>query len=220
MLPLRDSQPSKRFPLITILLIAINVLVFIYQSTLNDLGLYLFFDRYAFTSQGFLDAISARQFYWPLITSMFLHGGLSHLIGNMWILWLFGDNVEDYLNPFRYTLFYIGTGLIATFAHALSDLYSDIFTLGASGAISGVMGAYLVLYPHARILTLIPFMPYFVNIPAFVYLILWIILQLVSSILVGGAGGIAWWAHIAGFLGGLLICIGGRNRRKRRQTSA
>ncbi len=220
MLPLRDSQPSKRFPLITIILIAVNVLVFFYQATLSDLDLYLFFDRYSFTSQGMLDAFRSGQLYWPLITSMFLHGGVSHLIGNMWILWLFGDNVEDYLRPVRYLLFYIGTGLIATFAHALSDLHSDIFTLGASGAISGVMGAYLVLYPQARILTLIPFVPYFVNIPAYIYLVLWIVLQFASSLLVGGSEGIAWWAHIAGFLAGLLLCIGGRNRRRRKQAGS
>ena len=218
MLPLRDSQPSKRFPLVTILLIAINVLVFIYQMTLTDMGLYFFFERYAFTSRGLAEAFKLRQFYWPLITSMFLHGNASHLVGNMWILWLFGDNVEDYLKPVRYLFFYLGTGLIAVFAHALSDLGSDIFTLGASGAIAGVMGAYLVLYPQARILTLIPIMPFFVNIPAFIYLIFWIILQLFSGIVSWGAGGIAWWAHIAGFLGGLLICIRGRNRRTRKQS--
>ena len=113
MLPLRDSQPSRRFPLITVLLIAVNLLIFIYQSTLDEPALYHFFERYAFTSRGLFEALGAGQFYWPLFTSMFLHGGVGHLVGNMWILWLFGDNVEDYLGPWRYILFYLGTGLIA-----------------------------------------------------------------------------------------------------------
>ena len=220
MLPLRDSQPSKRFPFVTVILIAVNVLVFIYQIRLSDLGLYLFFEKYAFTSQGFMEALAARRFYAPLFTSMFLHADIGHILGNMWILWLFGDNVEDYLKPVRYILFYLGTGLVAVLAHMLSDLHSTVVTLGASGAISGVMGAYLILYPQARIMTLIPFMPYLINIPAFIYLIIWIGLQLFSGILSGGASGIAWWAHIAGFLAGLLLCIGGRNRRKRKEAGA
>lgn len=215
MIPLRDSQASKKFPLVTIILIALNALIFLYQSSLSPWEMEVFFHQYAFTPQGFFAALKARSFYGQLFSSMFLHGDLGHLVGNMWILWLFGDNVEDYLGGFRYLLFYLGTGLIAILAHALSMPSSDVFTVGASGAISGVMGAYLVLYPRARILTLIPFMPYFINIPAYVYLIIWILLQLVSGIFSGG-GGIAWWAHIAGFLGGLLICIRGRNCRARK----
>ncbi|HZK41478.1 MAG TPA: rhomboid family intramembrane serine protease [Clostridia bacterium] len=215
MIPLRDSQRSKKLPLVTILLIAINLIIFLYQSTMGYWELEVFFHRYAFTPLGFFQALKARRFYGQLFSSMFLHGDLGHLIGNMWILWLFGDNVEDYLGWFKYILFYLGTGLIAILAHTISMPQSDVLTLGASGAISGIMGAYLILYPHARILTLIPFFPYLINIPAFVYLILWILLQLFSGILSQGAGGIAWWAHIAGFLGGLLICIGGRNCRAR-----
>lgn len=212
MIPLRDSEPSHKIPFITIVLIAINFVVFLYQSTLSLLDLELFFYRYAFTPLGFSQALKAKELYWPLITSMFLHGGVSHLIGNMWILWLFGDNVEDFLGPIKYVFFYLGTGLIAIFAHTLSSLQSDVFTLGASGAIAGVMGAYLILYPHAQILTLVPFIPFLINIPAFVFLIFWVLLQLLSGIM-GGADGIAWWAHIAGFLGGMLICVSGRNCR-------
>jgi len=219
-LPLRDSQPSRRFPLITVLLIAVNLLIFIYQSTLDEPALYHFFERYAFTSRGLFEALGAGQFYWPLFTSMFLHGGVGHLVGNMWILWLFGDNVEDYLGPWRYILFYLGTGLIAIAAHTLSDLQSTVFTLGASGAIAGVMGAYLVLYPRARILTLIPFMPFLINVPAFIYLLIWIVTQLFSGFLTRGTSDIAWWAHVAGFLGGLLICVRGRNRRQRSAPDA
>ena len=216
MIPLRDSQASKKVPLVTLFLIALNALIFIYQSSLGYGELEVFFQQYAFTPLGFFQALGERRFYGQLFSSMFLHGDLSHLIGNMWILWLFGDNVEDYLGRFRYLLFYLGTGLVAILAHTLSMPHSDVYTVGASGAIAGVMGAYLILYPHARILTLIPFFPYMINIPAFVYLIIWILLQLFSGIL-SQDGGIAWWAHVAGFLAGLLLCIGGRNRRARSQ---
>ncbi len=216
MLPLKDSQRSQTIPFVTIALILINALIFLYQSGLNYWELESFFHQYAFTPQGFFDAFRSKTFYWQLITSMFLHGDFSHLLGNMWILWLFGDNVEDYLGKGKYLLFYLGTGLIAILAHTFSMPHSTVFTIGASGAISGVMGAYLILYPKASILTLIPFPPYFFNVSAFFYLIVWLVLQLISGISSGAASGIAWWAHIAGFLGGLLICIRGRNRRARK----
>ncbi|MGI6507764.1 MAG: rhomboid family intramembrane serine protease [Saccharofermentanales bacterium] len=219
MLPLRDSQPSHRIPVITVALIIFNVAVFIYQQTLDPLHLYEFLQRYAFTPLGFREAIKAGEFYYPLITSMFLHGGYSHLIGNMWVLWIFGDNVEDYLRPIRFFLFYIVTGIIAILAHTLAYINSNVPTLGASGAIAGVMGAYLILYPRARVMTLIPIIPYFVTIPAPIYLVIWFIIQLVSGF-TRGSSGIAWWAHVAGFLGGLFICIGGRNRRERRKQSS
>jgi membrane associated rhomboid family serine protease len=214
MLPLRDSQPSRRIPFITIILIIFNVVVFIYQQRLDIPSYYDFLDRYAFTPADFLEAIRAGKFYFPLITSMFLHGGTAHLLGNMWMLWIFGDNVEDYLRPVKYILFYLATGIIAILAHTLADFNSDIPTLGASGAIAGVMGAYLILYPHARVMTLVTIVPYFVTIPAPIYLVIWFIIQLISGF-TRGSSGIAWWAHVAGFLGGLIICIGGRNRRKR-----
>ncbi len=219
MLPLRDSQPSRKIPIVTISLIIFNVVVFIYQQRLDPLSYYEFLNRYAFTPIEFREAIRTGEFYYPLITSMFLHGGISHLIGNMWVLWIFGDNVEDYLRPIKYILFYIATGMIAILAHTLADLNSDIPTLGASGAIAGVMGAYLILYPHARVTTLVPVMPYFVTIPAPIYLIIWFIIQLVSGF-TSGSSGIAWWAHIAGFLGGLIICVRGRNRRERRAQNS
>ncbi len=219
MLPLKDNQRSQKIPVITIALILVNVLVFLYQSSLSYFEMESFFQNYAFTPQGFFDAFRSRSVYWQLITSMFLHGDFGHLLGNMWILWLFGDNVEDYLGKVKYLLFYLGTGLIAILAHTLSMPHSTVFTIGASGAISGVMGAYLILYPRARILTLIPFPPYFFNISALFYLVVWLVLQLISGISSGGASGVAWWAHIAGFLGGLLICIRGRNRRARAKTT-
>jgi membrane associated rhomboid family serine protease len=214
MLPLRDSQPSRKLPITTLILIVFNVAIFIYQQTLGYHDLYEFLQRYAFTPVGFREAIRSGELYYPIITSMFLHGGLAHLIGNMWVLWIFGDNVEDYLRPIKYILFYIATGIISILAHTLAYINSDVPTLGASGAIAGVMGAYLILYPHARVTTLVPIIPYIVTIPAPLYLVIWFIIQLVSGF-TRGASGIAWWAHVAGFLGGLLICIGGRNRRER-----
>lgn len=218
MIPLRDSQPSRKVPVVTILLIALNLLIFLYQSTLTEWELVLFFHRFAFTPSGFFASVSNGQIYWPILTSMFLHGGLEHLIGNMWILWLFGDNVEDHLHPIKYLLFYIGTGFVAIMAHTLSMPHSDVFTVGASGAIAGVMGAYLILYPQARVLTLVPFMPFFINIPAFIYLVIWVVLQIFSGLFQSG-GGIAWWAHVAGFLAGMLICIRGRKRRRDETTT-
>ncbi len=214
MLPLRDSEPSRKVPVITIILIAINAFIFLYQSTLSEWQLMLFYQRFAFTPSGFFESLSKREIYWPILTSMFLHGGTEHLIGNMWILWLFGDNVEDHLHAVKYILFYIGTGFVAIMAHTLSMPRSDVFTVGASGAIAGVMGAYLILYPHARILTLVPFMPFFINIPAFIYLIIWIVLQIFSGLFSNG-GGIAWWAHVAGFLAGMFVCLRSRNCRRR-----
>lgn len=219
MLPLRDSQPSHKIPFVTISLIVVNVAIFLYQQTLDPVRFYEFIRQFAYTPLGFREAIEARQFYYPLITSMFLHGGISHLLGNMWVLWIFGDNVEDYLRPWRFIMFYLITGLISILAHTLAFMRSDVPTLGASGAIAGVMGAYLILYPRAKVQTLIPFFPFFITIPAPIYLIVWFVIQLFSGIS-KGASGIAWWAHVAGFLGGLMICIGGRNCRERRKQES
>jgi hypothetical protein len=139
---------------------------------------------------------------------MFLHGGFLHLLGNMWSLYIFGDNVEDRLGPFRYLLFYLLCGLASGLSHLLLNMNSTIPTIGASGAISGVMGAYLVLHPRSRILTLIPILifPWFVEIPAFFFIGFWFVLQLLNAAgSHGGGGGIAWWAHIGGFLFGIVF---------------
>lgn len=219
MLPIRDSQPSRRFPFVTIVLIVVNVLVFLHQVRLPALALMAFYEKYAFTPAGLSASIESGRFYPPVLTSMFLHGDWGHLLGNMWSLWLFGDNVEDYLRPFRFILFYLLTGLAAIAAHTLAYPGSTTVTLGASGAIAGVMGAYLVLYPHARIRTLIPVLPYIIDVPAFVYLIIWFVLQVIG-VASRQAAGIAWWAHIAGFAVGLLLCVRGRNRHRRRASRA
>jgi hypothetical protein len=143
-----------------------------------------------------------------LFTFMFLHGGFLHLIGNMWSLYIFGDNVEDRLGPARYVVFYLLCGLASGLSHMLLNAHSNIPTIGASGAIAGVMGAYFILYPGSRILTLIPiiFIPWFVEIPAFFFLGIWFLLQFINAAGSSGqAGGIAWWAHIGGFVFGILF---------------
>jgi len=148
------------------------------------------------------------QQFLPFLTSMFLHGGFLHILGNMWFLYIFGDNIEDGLGHIRYLIFYIFCGVAAGLVHLLTNWNSKIPTIGASGAISGVMGAYLLLYPRARILTLIPIFLFFkfVELPAFIFLGYWLLLQLFSASLTPrNVGGIAFWAHIGGFVAGLIF---------------
>jgi membrane associated rhomboid family serine protease len=198
MFPLRDVIPSRTTPVVTVIIIALNVLAFLFEQSLGPRGLDEFIRAY-----GFVPA----QFAWvTILSSMFLHGSWFHLGGNMWSLWIFGDNVEDRLGHARYLGFYLLCGVLATLAHAWSNPASLVPTVGASGAIAGIMGAYFVLYPHSRVLTLI-FIVFYVNIveiPAVVFLGFWFLMQLVSG--VGSlaassteAGGIAFWAHVAGF---------------------
>jgi membrane associated rhomboid family serine protease len=150
---------------------------------------------------------SVGQQAFAFLSFMFLHGGFWHLLGNMWTLYIFGDNVEDHLGPLRYLLFYLLCGMASGASHLLLNLQSPVPTIGASGAIAGVMGAYMILHPHAKILTLIPIIiiPYFVEIPAFFFLGLWLLLQFLNAAGSQGAGGIAWWAHIGGFIFGFLF---------------
>jgi membrane associated rhomboid family serine protease len=203
MIPLRDVIPSRTTPFVTTTLIVVNVLVFLYEQSMGQRALEQFVFTYGFVPGAFSWA--------AILTSMFMHGGWMHLIGNMLSLWIFGDNVEDRLGHLRYVGFYLACGVLAALAHAVSDPSSMIPTVGASGAIAGVMGAYFVLYPHSRVLTLI-FLFVFVQvveIPAVVFLGFWFVMQLVSG--VGSslatatgqaAGGIAFWAHVAGFAAG------------------
>jgi membrane associated rhomboid family serine protease len=212
MIPLRDSNPSRNFPVVNTLLIGINVAVFLLQMSMgNEM------DRFVFTyglvpARYSISHVSAYftpfQQVFSFLSFMFLHGGFLHLLGNMWSLYIFGDNVEDRLGPFRYLLFYLLCGLASGVSHLLLNMNSTIPTIGASGAIAGVMGAYLVLHPRSRILTLIPILifPWFVEIPAFFFIGFWFVLQLLNAAgSHGGGGGIAWWAHIGGFLFGILF---------------
>jgi membrane associated rhomboid family serine protease len=206
MIPLRDVIPSRTFPGVVVTLIALNALAFFYEISLSSRELTLFVHTWG--------VVPARFDLVSIFTSMFLHGGWMHVIGNMWFLWIFGDNVEDRMGHGRFVVFYLLAGAIAAFAHTWSDPASVVPTIGASGAVAGVMGAYFVMYPQSRILTLIPivFFIQIVELPAVVLLGLWFLLQLLSgvgsSLLPAGAGmsgGIAFWAHVAGFAAGALL---------------
>lgn len=217
MLPLRDNIPSRRFPFVTVLLIVANALAFFWEIRLGPrlpdalLALGIVPVRYTVPEV-------AALFTWPeqlvpFFSSMFLHGGWTHLLGNMWTLWIFGDNVEDRLGHLRYLVFYLCGGLAAAFLHIFTNAGSAIPTIGASGAIAAVMGGYFRLYPHARVEMVIPpfFLgPYFV-VPAVIFLGWWFILQFFNGTLSllatpTSVGGIAWWAHIGGFVFGALLC--------------
>jgi membrane associated rhomboid family serine protease len=204
MFPLRDVIPSRTVPAVTIGLIAINLLAFLLEASFDPADLESFLTVFG---------IVPANFSWiGVFTSMFLHGGWMHLLGNMWSLWIFGDNVEDRLGHDRYLLFYLGCGAFATLAHVWSDPSSPVPTIGASGAIAGVMGGYFVLYPHSRVLTVIPPLVFNVfEIPAVIFLGFWFLLQLVSGVgtqlTAAGerVGGIAFWAHVAGFAAGAAL---------------
>jgi membrane associated rhomboid family serine protease len=212
MIPIRDTNRSKSYPVVNILLITANVLFYlveIAQGPLQNQFVYIYGlvpARYS------VPEIASYFTPWQQVTAlfsfMFLHGGFLHLLGNMWSLYIFGDNVEDRLGPVRYLIFYLLCGLVSGLSHLVTNFHSEVPTIGASGAIAGVMGAYLVLCPSSRILTLIPifFIPYFIEIPAFLFLGLWFLLQFISAAGSGGqATGVAWWAHIGGFLFGIIL---------------
>ena len=209
-IPLRDENPVSRFPYVTILIITLNVLFFLFQIFSSEGLQFLVYKMgaipYEITHFKSLtsDSISRLSPPLTLITSMFLHGGFFHLIFNMWFLWIFGNNVEDYLGPIRYILFYLIGGLGASLTHVIFNINSQAPMIGASGAIAGVLGAYLVLFPNAKILTLI--FPFFfisiIPIPAAFLLLLWFLLQILN---IGLGGGVAWFAHIGGFLIGIAL---------------
>jgi membrane associated rhomboid family serine protease len=199
MIPLRDVIPSRTTPVVTISLIVLNVLVFLYEFSLGE------------KANEFIIAFGLipAAFSWvTLLTSMFLHGGFLHCAGNMLYLWIFGDNVEDSMGHVRYVIFYVFCGVAAVLAQALPDPTSEVPMIGASGAISGVLGAYLLLFPNARIHVLIPLgiVMQSANVRAMWVLLFWFALQLVSSIFQGGEGaGVAFRAHIGGFVAGMAL---------------
>lgn len=225
MLPLRDTIPRRTFPIVNHLLIAANVLAFAYRWSLGT-GVVEFVSRWAFVPARLLHP--AKDLAGPLghtaltaLTALFLHGGFLHLAGNLLYLWIFGDNVEDELGHVRYLAFYLAAGVAATLLHAVVDSRSTVPTLGASGAIAGVLGAYFVLFPRARVVTLVPLFVLFplVEIPAALYLLGWFAMQLwlgSASLVTGpsGAGGVAFWAHVGGFVAGLLLLPVFRPRRR------
>ena len=201
MIPLRDVIPTRTWPVVTVGLILLNVLVFVHEQTLGRQALEQFVLEWG---------LVPADFAWDrVVTSMFLHGGWAHIGGNMLYLWIFGDNVEDRLGHVRYLIFYLLCGAFAACAQTYIHGSSLIPMIGASGAISGVLGAYLVLFPHSRVQTIVPivFFIQLLEVPAIVLLGLWFLMQLLSGVGSLGArsdvGGVAFWAHVAGFVAGL-----------------
>lgn len=215
MLPIRDDQPRYSTPWVTRFLIGLNLLIFFFEASLNQRSLNALIHQFGVipTHTGALLAGSHRfslaVVALPFFTSMFLHGSWMHVIGNMWFLYIFGDNVEDYLGHFTYLTFYLLTGLIAMTAQVAINLHSTVPTLGASGAIAGVLGGYFVLYPRARVLTW--FFVFVIWVPAWVILGYWFVLNFLSgtatALAVQGQnlGGVAFWAHVGGFIAGALL---------------
>jgi membrane associated rhomboid family serine protease len=215
MIPLRDVIPSRTTPVVTIALVAMNVLVFLYEFSLGP----------AVNDFVFAFGLVPADFSWPkVLTSMFLHGGFLHVGGNMLYLWIFGDNVEDRMGHGRFLAFYLLCGLAAALGQTLTSPDSPIPMVGASGAVAGVMGAYFVLYPHSRIITLLPFIfIQIVEVPAVFFLGIWFVMQFLSGVgsiaaATGGqpSGGIAFWAHIAGFAAGVLGVFAFRRKQRDR----
>ena len=219
MFPLQDSIPSRTVPIVTLLLITVNCFVFALELACPEPFLEKLIYYFGIVPARFTSATWGHEFgvttnsFWPFLTSMFLHGGWIHIISNMWTLWIFGDNVEDRMGHLRFFIFYLLCGIVAGIIHVLVNPHSAVPTIGASGAIAGVLGAYFLLFPTSRIIVFFPlflFWPIFYVMPAFLYLGIWFFLQFFSGTLsllssASAAGGIAWWAHIGGFLSGIAV---------------
>jgi len=215
MFPLKDENPTRRRPILTYALIIINFAIFIgtylagtFEQSIEEFGMKP------------AEVLAGKQLH-TLFTSMFLHGGILHIVGNMWYLWIFGDNIEDVLGSRKFILFYLGAGLVASFAHAFSDPTSTMPTIGASGAIAGVLGAYILLYPWAKVYTIVFFV--LAMIPAAVLIGFWFVLQVFSASVLWVAGttaGVAYWAHIGGFLAGMLLILPVWMKSKKRRRKA
>jgi membrane associated rhomboid family serine protease len=230
MFPLRDENKPHAAPVITRMLIVLNAAAFVYQLMIGA-GLGPFVYEWGMVPARITLAVryGEESLVGPgltLLTSMFLHGGWLHLIGNMWYLWIFGDNVEDRLGRGRFLLFYLASGVVAALLHYALNPNSGAPTVGASGAIAGVLGGYLVAFPRARVVTLVPLFPFFqvMALPAVLVLGLWFVMQFFSGFLsLGfGGGGVAWWAHIGGFAFGLIgmKLLGGERRQTPRVSEA
>lgn len=226
MFPIRDNIPAQRPPIVNIWLIIINVLCFAYEVKLGPHANH-FLAQYGFIPARFFVEQSHNFFdlsrFGPVFSSMFLHGGLFHLFSNMWMLWIFGDNVEDIMGHGRYLVFYLLCGVVSVAVQTLSAPEVTVPLIGASGAIAGVLGAYFLTYPRARILTLVPvfIIFYMVDIPAFFFLGFWFALQFLQgsiqmvSVAPESQGGIAFWAHVGGFAAGLALVFFFRQKKAR-----
>lgn len=206
MFPLKDTQRSYTRPVVTMAIIAINLLVFLFEFSLSD------YERNAFIE--IFGLVPDRLHLSAVVTSMFLHGSWMHVLGNMWFLWIFGDNVEDTLGHGRYLIFYLLCGIAAAVTHIIFNPNSTLPTVGASGAVAGIMGAYIVRFPHSRILTLV-FIFFFITtfeVPASIMLAYWFLIQVFSGLgsiartnLSAEGGGVAWFAHVGGFIAGAVL---------------
>jgi membrane associated rhomboid family serine protease len=211
MIPLRDTIRSKSYPVVNTMIIIINILVFFVELSRGD-QLRQFIFTYGlvparYTVPSIAAYFTSGQQIFSLLSFMFIHGGFFHLLGNMWSLYIFGDNVEDRLGSFKYLLFYLLCGFASGISHLVLNWHSQVPTIGASGAIAGVMGAYMISFPRSKILTLIPMFIFFplVEVPAVFFLGVWFIFQFLSAASTTGQGGIAWWAHIGGFIFGIIF---------------
>ena len=217
MFPLRDENPTQRVTWMNWLLIAANVAVFAYelylQTAVGPAALDSFFNTWSFDPARFAAAPASPAVLLTVFTAMFLHAGWLHIGGNMLYLWIFGNNIEDRIGPWRYLAFYLTCGVVATAAQTVASGFVDLPTLGASGAIAGVLGAYLLLYPRARVLTAIVII-FFIElalIPAWVVIVVWFAIQLANGIATVGpaaqAGGVAYFAHVGGFVTGIVLIL-------------
>jgi len=239
MIPIKDTIHSRSFPLVNWLLIIANVLVFVLiELPLGNAQLDQLIATYGVTpnqcAAPILKGLSTAAipglgalFNWcaiPLITSMFLHGGWLHIIGNMWVLFIFGDNVEDRMGSFPYLIFYMVCGVVSGLTQAFIAPGSQVPAIGASGAIAGVLAAYMILFPRARVVTFVPLfiLPWFINIPAVIFIIIWFLLQFFSGVAALGmatSGGVAYWAHVGGFVCGLVLVWLFANRSRNQPKS-
>jgi len=216
-IPLHDNIPARHPPLMMWALLSLNVFIFMFELSLPNQTLEAFFYHFGIVPARFGQPARSEwilfraRCYLPFITSMFLHGGWVHLISNMWVLWIFGDNVEDRMGHWRFFVFYLLCGLIAGIVHSVTNSRSAIPTIGASGAIAGVLGAYFAMFPRARITVLLPIFifPLIFTLPAALYILIWFLMQFLSGVASlagpGQVGGVAWWAHVGGCAGGIML---------------
>lgn len=200
MFPLRDENPTHKFPILTVLIIFLNIAVFAYEVSLGRAA-----EEFVYAYAFIPDAFFSSHAVLPLFTSMFLHGGFGHIFGNMWFLWIFGDNLEDYLGKFQYLFFYLATGVVAGLVHGFLNPESNLPTVGASGAISGVLGGYIILHPKIRVKTIVTlgFFWEIFYLPAVFFLGLWFLMQMLGGL--GGPSQVAFGAHIGGFVAGVVL---------------
>ena len=215
MIPLKDEHPSGQVPVLMIGILLSNVGIFVYAWLLGDIGSHVFSARYGaipFEIMHGIDAISPTPIpiYLTLLSSMFMHGGILHLGGNMLYLWIFGNNIEAALGPARFLFFYLFCGVIATLAHVISEPESTIPMVGASGAIAGILGGYLAAFPGTRILVLVFY--FILRVPALIVLGGWFVIQLLNASSASGTSDVAWFAHIAGFIVGYVLMHQWKNK--------